>query len=190
MTDDYDLSQVLFRQAKARYWAARRFANEATEREVQGDSGERQQRERDAVITTLILTQASAECYANWVHIQARTSPGPRWVKRWERLPTAAEAMGRPANAELNETQCEFLNLLGAWRQALMHGDDTAWDRLRNKLIKSGALPSDTSVLDLLTVDLAESMVTRADELFRWAQDLTGIQAPFLDSAWVAADEY
>lgn len=191
MTYDYDGSQVLFRQAKARTLSARRLAKEAAEERASGRPGsERQQRERDAVITALVLTQAAAEGYANWVHIQAGTPVNSSsWIRRWENLPAAAEAMQRPAGAALSDEQRDFLNQLGAWRNALLHADARARDRLQDLLTTTGALRPGTSALDLLTVDLAESVVTQADELFRCAQDLTGIQAPFLDGAWVAPDE-
>lgn len=190
MTYDYDGSQVLFRQAKARSLAARRFTKEAAEEQGRGRSGiERKQRERDAVIVTVVLTQAAAEGYANWVHIQAGTSANGSWVNRWEELPAADEAMGRPAGPALSAEQRDFLNLLGAWRNALLHADTRARDRLHALLTSTGALDAGTSEIDLLTADLAESVVKRADELFRWAQGITGIQAPFLDHAWVAEDE-
>ncbi|WP_049571386.1 hypothetical protein [Streptomyces sp. SBT349] len=190
MIYDYDGSQVLFRQAKARALSARRFAKDAAEEQARERSGiERRQRERDAVIVTVALTQAAAEGYANWVHIQAGTEDNVSWVKRWEELPTAAEAMGRPAGSVLSTEKREFLNLLGAWRNALLHADARARDRLHEMLTSTGALTSVTSEIDLLTADLAESVVKKADELFRWAQNLTSIQAPFLDHAWVAEDE-
>ncbi|MDV9168593.1 hypothetical protein R6V09_00345 [Streptomyces sp. W16] len=190
MTYDYDGSQVLFRQAKARSLAARRFTKEAAEERERGRSGiERKQRERDAVIVTVVLTQAAAEGYANWAHIQAGTSANGTWVNRWETLPAAAEAIGRPAGSPLSAERRDFLNLLGAWRNALLHADARARDRLHDLLTSTGALTSGTSEIDLLTADLAEAVVKRADELFRWAQDLTSIQAPFLDHAWIAGDE-
>jgi hypothetical protein len=86
--------------------------------QTQGRDGtERKQRERDAVIATLVLAQAAAEGYANWAHIHAGTPvDGQSWVERWQKLPAAAEAMGRPVGATLADPQCDFLNLLGAWR--------------------------------------------------------------------------
>jgi len=195
MTYSYDGSQVLFRQAKARAIAARRFAQQADQAEAIGSSGmERRQRERDAVISAIVLTQAAAESYANWVHIQADVTPPRTWIERWKHLPTAARALGRPAQTTtdagpveitLSDEQEELLKELGAWRNFLLHADARARDRLRELL----DLASEQTEVDLLTADLAESLVGRAEELFRWAQRLTGINAPFLDHAWVAPDE-
>lgn len=190
MTHDYDGSQVLFRQAKARAAAARRFAMEASQQQALGRSGiERRLRERDAVITAVVLTQGAAEGYANWVHLQAGTALSPRdsWMTRWERLAEAAEKLGRPPEPDLSEEQRDFLNLLGAWRNFLLHADVRARTRLRDLL--AGSLPEGLSEPDLLTADLAEATLQQAEQIFRWAQNKTGIQAPFLDAAWVAPDE-
>jgi hypothetical protein len=159
--------------------------------QTQGRDGtERKQRERDAVIATLVLAQAAAEGYANWAHIHAGTPvDGQSWVERWQNLPAAAEAMGRPVGATLADPQCDFLNLLGAWRNALLHADARARDRLQALLAANGNSHPDISMPDLLTVDLAESVIATTDQLFRWGQHLTGVQAPSLGGAWVAADE-
>lgn len=199
MTYDYDGSQVLFRQAKARSAAARGFAQQAdAEQDAGGNGMERQQREKDAVIATLILAQGAAEGYANWVHIQAGIPATGTWVERWKKLPAAARALGRPAKAgvggqpieiTLSSAHEEFLNRLGAWRNFLLHADTRARDRLRDLLNESGDLAPGEPQITLLTADLAETTLTRSDEIFRWAQDLTAVQAPFLDHAWVASDE-
>jgi hypothetical protein len=199
MTHGYDGSQVLFRQAKARWSAARRFARQAGEEEAAGGNGmERRQRERDAVIATLILAQGAAEGYANWVHIQAGIPAKGSWVERWKNLPAAARALGRPAQAEadgqlteatLSSAHEEFLNQLGAWRNFLLHADARARDRLHEQLSENGDLAPGEHEITLLTADLAEKTLIRSDEIFRWAQRLTAVQAPFLDHAWVAADE-
>ena len=199
MTYDYDGSQVLFRQAKARSAAARRFAQQANAEQATGGNGmERRQRERDAVIAALILAQGAAEGYANWVHIQAGIPAKGSWVERWKNLPAAASALGRPAQAEadgqrtevtLSSAHEEFLNQLGAWRNFLLHADTKARDRLHDLLSKNGDLASGEHEITLLTADLAETILIRSDEIFRWAQHLTAVQAPFLDHAWVASDE-
>lgn len=190
MTDDYDGSQVLFRQAKARTLAARRFATEAEQEKSLGRHGiERTQRERDAVIVVLILTQGAAEGYANWVHLQAETKVNGSWVNRWEKLTDAAKNMKRSAEFALGNDHRAFLNELGAWRNYLLHADARARIRLRELLANDGRLTEGLSEPDLLTADLAESTLHLANQLFRWAQDQTGIQAPFLDSVWVAPDE-
>lgn len=199
VTYDYDGSQVLFRQAKARSAAARRFARQADEEQAKGGSGmERRQREKDAVIAALILAQGAAEGYANWVHIQAGVPATGSWVGRWKNLPAAARALGRRAQAEVNGQQVEvtlssaheeFLNHLGAWRSYLLHADAKARERLRDLLNDNGDLAPGEHETTLLTADLTETTLTRSDEIFRWAQRLTAIQAPFLDHAWVASDD-
>jgi hypothetical protein len=97
--------------------------------------------------------------------------------------------MNRPSDVPLSDDQHTFLAELGAWRNYLLHADARARTRLRELLTKKGLLAGDISEPDLLTADLAESTVQQADQLFRWAEERTGIQAPFLDAAWVAPDE-
>lgn len=191
VTYDYEGSQVLFRQAKAQSIAARRRADDAEAEQADGRSGvERRQRERDAVILTLILTQGAAEGYANWVHIQAETPlTHSSWIDRWARLPEAARALGRPNESTLSAEHQTFLERLGAWRNFLLHADSRARDRLRLLLTNGGGLRLGQSEFELLNADLAEAVVAEADQLFRWAQDLTGVPAPFLMHAWVAPDE-
>lgn len=191
MTYDYAGHQVLFRQAKARTVAARRCAIQATEQQELGQTGnERRQRERDAVITTLILIQGAAEGYINWIHHEAGIPATGSWIQRWERLPDVAAKHNRSAEFALVDEQRAFLSEIGAWRNYLLHADDRARDRLHGLLASNGNLSESTSPPDLLTADFAEATLQKADELFRWAQDRTGTQAPFLDSAWVALDEY
>jgi hypothetical protein len=79
--------------------------------------------------------------------------------------------------------------VLGAWRNYLLHADVKARDRLRELLTKNGDLAPGEAETDLLTANMAETTLNRAGELFRWAQHLTAIQAPFLDHAWVSFDE-
>lgn len=200
MTYDYDGSQVLFRQAKARSLAARRSAQQAEVEEAAGGNGmERRQREKDAVIATLVLAQGAAEGYANWVHIKAGIPPkDSSWVKRWKNLPAAARALGRPTQAEVNgqpeevtlsSAHEDFLNRLGAWRNFLLHADARARDRLHDQLSENGDLAPGEHEITLLTADLAETTLIRSDEIFRWAERLTAVQAPFLDHAWVSPDE-
>lgn len=192
-THDYDGSQVLFRYAKARVAAARRFAAEVKqEQELGGSGSERRQRERDAVITVLILTQGAAESYANWVHLKARTSLkfGHSWIERWEMLPDTVAKMcnqGEQGEFVLSEEHHAFLKVLGAWRNFLLHADAHARKRLRKLLADD--LSEGTSERDLLTADFAETVLQKAEQIFRWAERNTGVQAPFLDLAWVAADE-
>lgn len=190
MTYDYAGQQVLFRQAKARTVAARRFARQAGEAETLGQSGvERRQRERDAVITALILTQGAAEGYVNWIHLEAGTKVTRQdgWIRRWEKIVAAAADLGRSTDFTLGDDQRDFLMELGAWRNYLLHADAKARERLRERL--TGNNNAGVSPPELLTAEFAESIIRTADQLFRWAEARTGVQAPFLDAAWIASDE-
>lgn len=202
MTDNYNGSQVLFRMAKARAISAKKFAAQADSEIAQGGNGmERRQRERDAVIAVLVFTQGAAEAYSNWVHLEAQRkiehsedpqslsySPGRSWIDHWETLPAAAEVLDRPGRAALSAEHKAFLERLGAWRNYLLHADRKARDRLLGQ-IAPDTDPETVSVPDLLTADRAHQVLTDIEPVFGWAQDVTGIQAPFLAGAWVAFDE-
>ncbi|MGW7064041.1 hypothetical protein ACWGHM_36835 [Streptomyces sp. NPDC054904] len=67
---DVDLSQVMFRQALREARRAADYAERAATEEAAGGTGlQLRMRERDAVTTTIILTQAAAEAFFNWTHI-------------------------------------------------------------------------------------------------------------------------
>jgi hypothetical protein len=123
MTHGYNGSQVLFRQAKARALAARRFAREADQEQAEGRSGiERRQREKDAVIATLVLSQGAGEAYVNWVFLRAGVTPSGTWIDRWGGLRNAARELGRDDKFGLPRDHRKFFNELDAWRNYLLHG--------------------------------------------------------------------
>ncbi|MGW6202215.1 hypothetical protein ACWF9B_00960 [Streptomyces sp. NPDC055089] len=189
MTHGYNGSQVLFRQAKARALAARRFAIEADQEQAEGRSGiERRQRENDAVIATLVLAQGAGEAYVNWVFLQSGVTPSGTWIGRWGGLRTAARGLGRDDNFGLPSEHRRFFNALDAWRNYLLHGDKKARTSLRRALEAQGTTDL-TNETDLLDSAYAASVMDRAEAAFRWAEEHTGIQAPFLDAAWIAFDE-
>ena len=71
----YNSSQVMFRRAQACAADAARHADRAATEIRSGLSGaEPRQRERDSVIETVILSQAAAESYVNWIYLQAGIS--------------------------------------------------------------------------------------------------------------------
>jgi hypothetical protein len=188
---DYDGSQSSLQTGQGACPRRAAFATEADQQQARGGDGiERRQRERDNVISTLILAQGAAESYVNWVHITAGLTTKDSWIKRWENLPASAQVLRRPRSSALSDDHRDFLNRLGAWRNFLLHADSRARDRLRELLISGGDLTVGTSEPNLLTAALAETVLKQADEVFRWAQHLSGIQAPFLDYAWVALDEW
>ncbi|MCH0561503.1 hypothetical protein [Streptomyces sp. MUM 16J] len=189
MTHGYNGSQVLFRQAKARALAARRFAREADQEQAEGRSGiERRQREKDAVIATLVLAQGAGEAYVNWVYLQAGVTPSGTWIDRWGGLRNAARELGRDDKFGPPREHRKFFNELDAWRNYLLHGDEKARKSLHQAL-KAQDGTDLTNETDLLDGAYAASVMDRAEAAFRWAEQQTGIQAPFLDGAWVAFDE-
>ncbi|MER5357830.1 hypothetical protein [Streptomyces sp. NPDC002785] len=108
-THGYNGSHVLFRQAKARALAAQRFAEEAAQKRVVGDSDmERRQRERGAVIATVILAQGAAEGYVNWVFLQAGVTGSGTWIDRWAGLRNAAAALRREHKFGLEKERRNF----------------------------------------------------------------------------------
>ncbi|WP_370102577.1 hypothetical protein [Streptacidiphilus sp. MAP12-20] len=190
MTTEYNGSQVLFRQAKARSLAAGRMAQQADEEMAAGRSGmERRQRERDAAMNVVIMTQAAAEAYVNWVFMQAKVAPGNgTWISRWRGIPRAAEALGRDRKCGLPSEHSDFFNELDAWRNFLVHGDSRAMEALKSALENQGR-QSPGHPVELLDSSYAASIVERAEAAFGWAQGATGITAPSGAGAWVAFDE-
>ncbi|WP_146610474.1 MULTISPECIES: hypothetical protein [unclassified Streptomyces] len=189
MTHGYNGSQVLFRQAKARAIAARRFVGEADQEQAEGRSGiERRQREKDAVIATLVLAQGAGEAYVNWVFLQAGVRPSGTWIDRWGGLRNAARELGRNNKFGLPSEHRRFFNELDAWRNYLLHGDERSRKSLRQALEAQGRTDL-TNETDLLDSAYAALVMDRAEAAFRWAEQQTGIQAPFLDGAWAAFEE-
>ncbi|GAA0965347.1 hypothetical protein [Actinocorallia libanotica] len=188
--ENYNSSQVMFRLAIVAALRARKRADQAeSEEAIRGQAMERRQRERDETQSTLTQVQAAAEGYINWVHQQAGTEKNVSWVERWERLPEAATARSRPSDFALPDSHKAYLLEIGAWRNALLHSDSKAKNRLTDLLITQKRLTPDQSPLVLMTADLAEDVLDRAETLFRWAEKHVGINAPKRNGAWIAPDE-
>lgn len=188
----FNASQIHFQAALDKARLARQRHEEAETERKQGCVGqgaEPRAREMDATIASVMLTQAAAESYASWAHIQAGTHPGfLKWREAWEKLPKVAAACGRSADFKLGADRAATLELLGAWRNYLMHTDPSARERLHKTLVgreQITAADGEKKIVALLNADLAEWAVIEAEKLFRWAEERTGIQAPFTKGAWL-----
>jgi hypothetical protein len=184
----YNGSQVLFRLAFARTRRARDFADQAARAGStgEGDPVERRNRERDAVIEVIVLTQAALEAYVNWVYVQAGLDPTGGWIDRWQNLDQPAGQLGRPADFQLSSAQLDLLSEISALRNVLVHGDQRSRQRLVNSSVGASTV---AEVLRGLTAGLAQTVVDNAEALFRWAGERTGITAPSSTGAWIASDE-
>ncbi|WP_162602874.1 hypothetical protein [Streptomyces sp. CS090A] len=188
-THGYNGSQVLFRQAKARALAAQSFAKEAEQKQAVGPSGtERRQRERDAVIATVVLAQGAAEGYVNWVFLQAGVTATGTWIDRWAGLRNAAAKLGRESQFGLEKEHRNFFNELDAWRNFLLHGDERSRESLHKAIAARGSTQPGGEV-DLLTAAYASTVMAKVEAACRWAQEKTGIPAPATQGAWVSPDE-
>ncbi|NJP25386.1 hypothetical protein FLW53_14535 [Microbispora sp. SCL1-1] len=140
------------------------------------------------MISTLILAQGAAEGYVNWVFLQAGLTPNGTWIDRWSGLRNAARALGRDDRFGLPQEHRKFFNELNAWRNYLLHGDEKARKALHEALEAQGRTDL-ASEIDILDSAYATSVMTRVESAFRWAEQHSGVQAPFLNGAWVALDE-
>jgi len=186
----YNGSEVMFRRASACSLAAHQQAERATAERGNGLSGmEPAQREKDAVIETIILAQAAAESYVNWIFIQANVQPvSSSWLGRWGGLHRVGEALGRTVQYLPSEHN-RFFRDLKAWRNYLVHGDEKAYNALRSELTMSvNDEPGDArEVIDRLDSGLASGIVQRARAAFTWAAGQTGINAP--SASWLSPTE-
>jgi hypothetical protein len=186
----FDASQVHFRAALDRAHLASEHRRESENDRQQGLSGvEPRNRETDAAIATVMLTQAAAEAYASWVHIRAGRHPGfMKWQQAWKELPAAAAELGRSDDFALSTDQAAALIYMGAWRNYLMHTDPNVRDRLHAVLVQRKLIvpeAGEEAIVKLLNADLALWAITTFEELFRWAEEHTGIPAPFAEGAWL-----
>jgi hypothetical protein len=192
MTHRYNGSQVLFRRAQACSLAAKRHADQAGKEIEGGHPGvEPRQRETDAVIETVILTQAAAESYVNWIYLQAGVEPrSSSWIPRWGGLRTVAQHLGR-GGSNLPSEHRRFFDEVNAWRNYLLHGDEKARSALLRALTAQGRrnLTDEAEVIGILDSDYAAAIITRADAAFRWAAQQTGSQPPFTRGAWIGTCE-
>jgi hypothetical protein len=166
--------------------AARERAGNRAREYAEPGNYERRWREVDAVIATLSMTQAAAESWVNWAYAELGVHPQTqRWIERWRAattlLPQARGSEGR----DLSPDTMAFLAKLSAWRNFLMHGDQTSRDRLV-KYVPAG------DEGNYLKADLADWAIQGADAAFSDAGGVLGVYGiAGLHSAfsWVAADE-
>jgi hypothetical protein len=186
----YNGSEVMFRRARACSLDAHQQAQLVAAERGNGLNGiEPAQREKDAVIETIILAQAAAESYVNWIFIQADVKPvSSSWLGRWGGLHRVGEALGRTVEYLPSEHN-RFFKELNAWRNYLVHGDEKAYNVLRSALMMSGnGEPGDArDVIDRLDSGLASAVIQRARSAFTWAAGQTGINAP--SASWLSPTE-
>ncbi|MFF0486753.1 hypothetical protein [Streptomyces sp. NPDC004435] len=193
---DVDLAQVMFRRADVESRRAAMFAAQADLERAAGLSGlERRSRERDAVIATVVLVQASVEAFINWAHIRAgNTVSSMKFMERANKLPQSA-SMLRPHAEPFAWTEDEktFFTELTRWRNFLGHASPTSRNWLRDLLVERGDVPdeetTDSQIMELLTAALAARFVDAARTLMTRAATATGTSAPFSFGAWHAPDE-
>ena len=183
----FEVSTIVYRRAVATSRRAQRMAAEHEET----NRTERRLREIDAVLETIVLTQAACEgwIYFAYLHTQVEPEKGGCWVKRWIDAPRLIcdprRAPCQPPTRELDQTTIDALRRLSAWRNFLLHGDD----RAREKLAK--VVDQDPDVR-LLTAALAEQTIDWADHAFTDLGSLLGVHGVIgLNSAylWVGYDE-
>ncbi|MBW8482615.1 hypothetical protein [Actinomadura parmotrematis] len=185
----YDASQVHFRAALDSARLARLYRREAEAERAAGGSGvEPGNREADAAIVTVLLTQAAAEAYGSWVHLRAERHPGfLKWQQAWKEFPQAARALGRSGDFELDPDRAALLLYISRWRNYLMHTDPGCRVKLRDQLVQTEEInegDGEPQIVALLNAELAERLVADFEKLFRWAQEHTGVSAPFTHGAW------
>ncbi|MFC5886780.1 hypothetical protein ACFQ0M_47685 [Kitasatospora aburaviensis] len=190
-----DLAQVMFRRAEVESRRAAQYAAEAARDRAGGLSGmERRARERDAVISTVVLVQAAVEAFINWAHIQADNTIGSsNFDVRAKKITTSAAILNPDADAfEWTAEEDAFFTELTKWRNFLGHSDTKARNRLREVLVERGEAPegaSDAVMAELLTATMAARFVDTARALMSRAAAATRTGAPFSAGAWHAPDE-
>lgn len=178
---DYRPSGVLYRIAVA---ASRRARARSRQFEATRDL-ERRYREIDACVETIILTQAALEAAINEALREHDVSLTGPWVTRWKCGPAKiAGKLGRPSDFALPQELLGELQLLSAWRQFFVHGDNSARERFADKI---GHEPRD--VPDVCDADLAKHWIEQADKLFEWFGASTGIVHSPSRYLWVPHDD-
>ncbi|MFJ7280804.1 hypothetical protein [Kitasatospora sp. NPDC098663] len=192
---DVDLAQVMFRRADIESQRAAAYAAQAEQERAVGLSGlERRARERDAVISAVVLVQASVEAFINWTHIQAGHAVSSMTFTKRAAAVTASAAVLNPAAGAFawSAAENDFFTELTKWRNFLGHASPTSRDWLRELLVSRGEVPdgaSDSQMMELLTAPLAARFVDTARTLMARAAGASGIGAPFSHGAWHAPDE-
>lgn len=178
---DYRPAVVLFRIAVA----ASKRARERSRQYKATRDGERRNREADACIETIILTQAALEA-AIKQELQERGLTTKRsWVACWDEGPTEiAGWAGRPADFTLPAELEVELKRLSTWRQFFVHGDKAARGRIA-KEVGDDSL----EIPNRCDADLAEHWIAQADKLFEWFAEVTGIVYSPSRLLWVPLDD-
>jgi hypothetical protein len=185
--NDYVVVKVEFVPAIRLYRRACAMAEQAENRAAQHkESGvtERRLREMDAVMETIILTQAAAEGWIHHAYREAEVQAPLRtnWRARWAIAP--ALIVGEGVRSLEPET-VESLEWLSAWRNYLAHDDDQARARIAN------FVPPGTEA-EQLTATLARQVIDRMDRAFGDIGSIIGFKvgaAPNSAALWVASDE-
>ena len=180
VVDNFFPAAMLYRRACAQQAQAIRMSQEFAE----SGQHERRLREMDAVMSTVVLTQAAGESwiYSAYRKASVRPRPAQGWVQRWVDSPGLICGEGTRA---LNESTEDSLRTLSNWRNFLVHGDDAARRRL-HAVVPAG------DVADRLTSELAQKVIQDMDDAFTDAGSLLGVHGTTgLHSShlWVAPDE-
>lgn len=180
---DYRPAVVLFRIAVA---ASKRARARSHEYKAKRD-GERRNREIDACVETIILTQGALEAA---IHQELRehgvSLAGRRtWVGRWVvGVAEIATKRNRPADFTFPAELKVELDRLSAWRQFFVHGDRSARCRFAEEIrYDFHEIPNHCDA------DLAEHWIAQADKLFEWFAEVTGIVYSPSRLLWVPLDD-
>lgn len=176
---DFVPAVMLYRRAVAMAEQAGQRAAQFAER----SSNERRLRMIDAVMETIILSEAAAEGWIYAAYRLAGAKPrGRGWRECWTQAPKTIA--GQEAR-DLDNATVETLDWLSAWRNFLVHDDDRARQRLA-AFVPAG------SEIDHLTAEMAREVITRLDAAFTDIGSLIGfrtLSAPNSAFLWVAHDE-
>jgi hypothetical protein len=144
---------MLYRRAVAMAEQAEQRAAQFAER----SSSERRLRMIDAVMETIILSQAAAEGWIYAAYRLAGEKPrGRGWRECWAQAPKIIA--GSDAR-DLDEATSDTLDWLSAWRNYLVHDDDRARERVA-EYVRAG------SETDHLTAEMAREVITCVDAAF------------------------
>jgi hypothetical protein len=176
---DFVPAVMLYRRAAAMAEQAEQRATQFAER----SSNERRLRMIDAVMETIILSQAAAEGWIYAAYRLAGEKPrGRGWRECWAQAPKIiAGADARNLASATTGT----LDWLSAWRNYLVHDDDRARERLA-EFVRAG------SETEHLTAEMAREVITRVDAAFADVGSVIGfrtLSAPNSVALWVAYDE-
>lgn len=176
---DFVPAVMLYRRAAAMAEQAEQRAAQFAERSLR----ERRLRMIDAVMETIILSQAAAE---GWIYAAYRLAVekprGRGWRECWAQAP---QIIAGPDVRDLDDATSDTLEWLSAWRNYLVHDDDRARERLA-EYVPAGAETGH------LTAEMAREMITRVDAAFADIGSLIGFRtmsAPHSAFLWVAHDE-